>query len=296
MKLRIAVVIGLFLFCGCTKAGFTGGKCFSDGTCALDNLVCGYGNKCEPCGENDQLCCINQTCDKGMACTSWNKCAACGKIYSPCCPGDLCNENMVCNAEKTCEFCGSNGDPCCQGDVCSTFNVCAAGMCISCGQEGEPCCESAEYSGCFLGACIANNTCQTQICSSPGNCYPCGEKDQPCCEGNTCDNLLLCGKTGTCESCGYLGDQVCAGGTCGGWWQNKDGFCINPFEFNPSTDTAICETGDISHDLRTGRDWCYWYAAFYKQDTTPCSLIEWSQMQEKCMDLEDPGFYSIMPY
>lgn len=293
--MKITVVLGLFLLCGCAKSGFDGGKCLLDGTCALPNLVCGYDNKCEPCGEDDQPCCTNQTCSDGLACATWNICIPCGKLYSPCCVDGSCNENMVCSTENICEFCGSVGNLCCEGDICSTYNVCSNGKCIACGQEGEPCCTSVEYSGCFLGACIADNTCQTQICSAPGKCTPCGEKDQPCCEGNACDNLLLCGEAGSCEGCGYLGDQACAGGECGGWWQNVGGFCVNPFEVNPSTDIAICETGALSHDLRTGKDWCYWYAAFFKQDITPCSLIEWDQMQEKCMELEDPGYYSIMP-
>lgn len=167
-----------------------------------------------------------------------------------------------------------------------------AGMCVACGASGQSCCLGSEYP-CWEGACVADNTCQTQICDASGNCAECGILTQPCCEGGVCGTGYICGDDDICTNCGWRGDPVCADGNCVGYWQNVNGLCENPFEIDPAADITLCEQVEPGYSNRNERDWCYWYAAFYKKDTSPCAMIVWSTMQEKCLELADPNEYSV---
>jgi len=72
---------------------------------------------------------------------------------------------------------------------------------------------------------------------------------------------------------------------------------VSPFEVDPSTDVAICE--DVEEGAgsdRSRRDWCYWYAAYQRGDTSICDNIEWDEMREKCVAGGNPDSYYIISY
>ena len=72
-----------------------------------------------------------------------------------------------------------------------------------------------------------------------------------------------------------------------------ESFCVDPFTINAAADTSICETAEPGDSERHYRDWCYWYAAFSKDNTSMCGNIEWDKMKAVCEEGEDPNDYEI---
>jgi hypothetical protein len=103
-----------------------------------------------------------------------------------------------------------------------------------------------------------------------------------------------CGPDGVCDPCGGFEDPCCDGGRCDGWLACAEGACGNPFASDPSTDVAICRQARLGGNKVSQRDWCYWYAAFYKADTALCESIEWEDMKEKCTRGADPVDYYLL--
>jgi hypothetical protein len=278
----------------CQQAGSEGGKCLEDGTCLNQDLACDYEGKCVHCGESSELCCEGGLCGDGLSCDEWGYCQICGGYGSPCCEGERCEEGYLCGQDNTCTHCGCKGEPCCDDFVCDFSTVCGPNdICVECGQIGLPCCDADAFSQCINSACTPAGICKNQICEEDGQCVECGLSNQPCCEGRTCSSGYVCNDKAVCEGCGYRGYPVCADGTCEGWWQNINGFCENPFKVDPKADLNICEQADEGHS-RSQRDWCYWYAAYNKQDITICERIDWDEMKAKCLEMEDPDAHHII--
>jgi hypothetical protein len=82
---------------------------------------------------------------------------------------------------------------------------------------------------------------------------------------------------------------------CKGWLTCSGGDCLNPFELDPATSVTICERAEEGGDERSQRDWCYWYAAYHKDDLAFCEQMEWATARAKCLDGEDPASYLIIP-
>jgi hypothetical protein len=59
--------------------------------------------------------------------------------------------------------------------------------------------------------------------------------------------------------------------------------------------TSICEEAERG-ESRSGRDWCYWHAAYQKGDTAICEEIEWDEMREKCEEGKNPANYYVLPF
>jgi len=72
-----------------------------------------------------------------------------------------------------------------------------------------------------------------------------------------------------------------------------EGQCINPFEVDTSADIAICEKAEKGYIEMHYRDWCYWYAAYSKGDTTICASIEWEKMINACERGGNPDDYDV---
>lgn len=293
MKRSLLVFCLLLLLTGCLPAGAEGGKCLEgNAKCLGSNLICNYKNICEFCGEKGTPCCNGDACLEGLACTEWG-CYECGGLAQPCCEGSLCQSDCTCDVDNTCQSCGTEGFTCCEGGICKDNSICGSeSICQPCGMKGQPCCEGGDYQ-CFEGACVPGYTCQTEICDTSGNCSECGMITLPCCEGGTCHKGYICGANGQCENCGSQGDPVCEDGICNGYWQNVNGICKNPFKIDPTADITLCEKVDPGHGNIYQRDWCYWYAAFNKQDVSICTMIVWGTMKDKCQELADPDFYTI---
>jgi hypothetical protein len=80
---------------------------------------------------------------------------------------------------------------------------------------------------------------------------------------------------------------------CKGWYMPHEGICKNPFEVDVSTVLTICEQSEPGEVERHYRDWCYWYAAFWKEDITICASIEWEKMRDVCERGANPEDYDI---
>lgn len=293
MKRLLLFACIILLLSACQSTGSEGGKCLEGGTCAQTNLICNQQNICELCGKNHKPCCSGNACPNGLTCTEAGYCETCGGVGQPCCGGTECQTGLRCDSDHTCQYCGILGNPCCEGGKCDDLSVCDfQNMCQPCGMQGEPCCTSGNYL-CYEGACVADQTCQTEICDAAGNCSECGILTQPCCEGDTCHVGYICGANNQCENCGWRGDSVCADGTCAGYLQNVNGTCLDPFKANPTANVSLCEKAEPGYRNITDRDWCYWYAAFYKKDATICSKIVWATMKEKCQQMANPDDYSV---
>jgi hypothetical protein len=70
---------------------------------------------------------------------------------------------------------------------------------------------------------------------------------------------------------------------------------VNPFKVDPSRSTSICE-GIESGTSRSSRDWCYWYAAYLKNDLSICEDIGWLEMEIKCKEGENPANYYALSF
>jgi hypothetical protein len=300
--------------------------CGSDGSCEFcgdpeepccvgdmchDCCSCGSDSLCHICGSSGQPCCEGQVCDDLSLCGSDGVCHACGGDGQPCCEGNTCSlEPASCGSDGLCHACGYTGLPCCEGNACIEGYVCGMDqMCQSCGRFELPCCEG--------------NACdEWSICGFDALCHSCGLYDQPCCEGNTCQGDLECGSDGNCHTCGYyspcqgnrcnegyyfddvdekcypygyLGRRCAEGNVCNGWFECLEGVCVNPFKVDNSRSTSICEEAEPGNQ-ESNRDWCYWYAAYLKNDTSICENIWWSQMKDKCVEGENPANYYVLPF
>jgi hypothetical protein len=71
-----------------------------------------------------------------------------------------------------------------------------------------------------------------------------------------------------------------------------DGKCGNPFKVDKTTSISICEKAEKGTS-KSDRDWCYWYAAYLKNDMSICENIKWSQMKEKCVEGKNPDSYYV---
>ena len=296
MKKNVIFLSMILILTACQASGTEGGKCLYGNTCTESNLICNNKNTCEICGNNNKLCCAEGICQNGLACTESGYCQYCGGVGDPCCEGSDCQTNLRCDDDQTCQYCGIVGDPCCEGGICDVSSVCdSQSICQPCGMKGQPCCKSGGYA-CYEGICGSGDTCQTEICDSGGNCIECGIVSQPCCEGGTCQLGYVCGESNQCESCGWRGSKACAGGTCSGFWQDVNGICSNPFEVDPAAQVSLCENVEPGYSDATKRDWCYWYAAYQKEDTSICTMIVWGAIKEKCQELADPDDYSVVSW
>jgi len=129
-------------------------------------------------------------------------------------------------------------------------------------------------------------------CDSEGICQPCGTYAP--CEGNRCKEDYYYDDTDErCHSYGYVNNRCWEGNICDGWFECMDGLCVNPFRVDPTRSTSICE-GIESGTAHSSREWCYWYAAYLKNDLSICDDIGWLEMEIKCRDGENPdNYYAI---
>ena len=246
-------------------------------------------------GNENEPCLVNGSCNSdNLVCNSNNTCRACGSTDNVCCEGSQClNESDICNTEGFCEPCGSLGYDCCPGEKCEINSICDAGnQCVSCGFTGEPCCQGTE-GNCVIGACDKNNTCVEELCNEAGNCQPCGGYQQLCCEGGNCQSGFLCTEQSICEYCGELYTPPCKDNKCNAWYTPVQNECSDPFEKDPGSDISICQEAEPGYSFYTNRDWCFWSAAYHKNDTSLCDQISWVDMVEKCRQGEDPGDYYL---
>lgn len=125
-------------------------------------------------------------------------------------------------------------------------------------------------------------------------CRACGGKDEPACVNQMCGywqrDLVTFDYT-ACE--------------CDAWFTNVNGICGIPWKADPQAGVEVClpragyadtplfevnapSTSDIEH-----REWCFWYAAYFKNDRQLCENIQWGEMQEKCEQGENPEEYFV---
>jgi len=308
--LRLSLLILLLMFASCQKIGGEGEKCLDGNTCKKNNLVCTQQGICEVCGGKNDLCCQNKTCFDNLVCDFGGTCQPCGDAYHTCCSGGTCKDNAYKCDGWTCQPCGLESDyPCCDNAKCSFGMACYSdGLCHHCGDEYEDCCKGGQ---CNVGICMPDNTCRWQICHAEGSCTDCGMGGEPCCEGKeggACTGSAYCNEDNICIYCGHRGKPVCqkggcyAGDTaceeygCYSWYVNIDGYCQDPFEVDAGADhQIICERVKperYDHD----RDWCYWYASYYKQDLSIYEKIEWGEMRTLCRKMANPGLFVEMPF
>jgi hypothetical protein len=130
-------------------------------------------------------------------------------------------------------------------------------------------------------------------CGPEGICRSCGSY-LPC-EGNTCDEGYYYDEIDEkCYRYGYLNHRCGEGDTCDGWFECSNGICVNPFKVDNSRSEAICEEAERG-TAKSDRDWCYWYAAYLKEDTSICEKITWNEMKAKCLDGKNPANYYVLP-
>jgi hypothetical protein len=283
---EIAICLILVLS-ACTRAGAEYQSCLEDGTCLGPDLGCNKEqNICYKCGSVYMPCCSGNSCDIFLTCVN-GECVGCGGESGNCCPGETCQTpgELLCDS-GICRRCGNYAELTCPGNKCNDPEmIVVEGRCTNCGMPGSPPC--------------SGNICMhpdfliiDQVCRGD-----CGQDDgDQCCAGNICREFLICGTDNTCHSCGgYLGSIPCQDNKCRGWLVPSDGVCTNPFEPNPGTDVSTCLSAEPGSDPYQ-RDWCYWYAAYYKNDTSLCTSIEWGEMRGYCQAGENPGNYLIGPY
>ena len=252
-KILFLIILGLLLGC----KGEVGQKCQKGGLCKDNYSYCNDTGVCERCGYLNQPCCPTSGCfSDNQKCES-GVCIECGKEGQPCCFGE--------------EPCGSQG-----------MNYCNAGVCERCGTTGEVCCPGE--NPCFLPE---YDVCKAGICES------CGGYNDPCCAGSLCREGYNCMPDNSCVSCGGWDENACLVGTsCQSWLAPIDGVCGSPFKANPGTDADLCLSAKIE-DTSYGKDWCYWHAAYFKQDLSLCDQILWGDARDKCSQNENPEDYYI---
>ena len=292
---KVVHLIFIILLSACASEGNEGEKCLEGNLCASTTLACNLKNRCETCGAQQfQPCCEGGKCQKkGLFCDPSGLCQPCGSEGNACCPGQQCDGNMVCGQDNFCQSCGSLGSPCCPGDKCDENQVCDMDKyCVPCGFEGEACCPGNDNQ-CLLSACDINSQCVVDLCDENGKCQPCGYYQEPCCAGGSCQTGLLCNPQSTCDYCGELYTPPCQDNKCNAWYIPIENECSDPFEKKPESDISICQKAEPGYTYSTNRDWCFWSAAFHKNDASICKQISWEDMVEKCVQGEDPGDYYL---
>jgi hypothetical protein len=110
----------------------------------------------EACGDTDQACCADDTCNTWRQVCVAGTCEACGAEGGVCCTDPErapCLGVNACSPDGTCQPCGELGQGCCfdlddkLNDVCSIGTVCDPSVveCVECGATGGFCCE---YGAC----------------------------------------------------------------------------------------------------------------------------------------------------
>jgi hypothetical protein len=165
------------------------------------------------CGNLNQNCCTNQSCNGGLACMN-GKCAqvSCGHLGMTCCSNAVCTDaNTVCmNNQCVAGTCGTLGEPCCDLACTDGTSVCMNGLCVApnnCGATNGPCCANNSCNN-------LSDTCQNGICVPAQNC---GAIGQACCNGINC-NAGVC-MNGVCvnqQGLGNSGDPCLKAADCGG--------------------------------------------------------------------------------
>jgi hypothetical protein len=61
-----------------------------------------------------------------------------------------------------------------------------------------------------------------------------------------------------------------------------------------SRSEIICEEAERG-TAKSDRDWCYWYAAYLKEELPICENITWNEMKEKCLEGKNPANYYVLP-
>jgi hypothetical protein len=294
----------------CVFCGDSGEPCCEGDTC-LDCCACAPDGICRVCGRVDGPCCEGGICDEMSVCGSDDYCHSCGLDGEVCCQGETCRIDWAfCGADGLCHQCGYADEPCCEGDLCSDGYLCGVdGLCQACGGRNQSCCE-----GRVCG--------EGKICTTEDLCVECGSYDEPCCTGDVCDEGYVCEPDGTCSSCGsYIpcegntcnegyyydeADDKCypygrpnyrcrEGNQCDGWFECQEGLCVNPFKIDNTRSETLCEAAEIGTST-TERDWCYWYAAYLKDDLAICEHIFWDEMLEKCQEGKNPDNYYVLPW
>lgn len=113
------------------------------------------------CGGAGQTCCLNRTCNAGLACNSNNICRKCGGNGDICCANNICSSGLTCQGGRcTAPACGGPDQPCCAGTCNGAGLACDfnTNTCRVCGFLGEFCCPYAPQ--CFEGTCRTPGTCQ----------------------------------------------------------------------------------------------------------------------------------------
>jgi len=270
----------------------------------------------EPCrSPEDRL----EPCDGGLECNPENICEECGGENQLCCESEYIenchSDNLMCSDEGYCVSCGTENSPCCPGNECDSTLTCGKdNLCFACGYgDRQPCCEGVYCYGNL--ACVEEN-CTSQICGEDGSCQPCGGIDELCCAGGACSVDSTCAGEGACIACGGLDEPACANRMCGywkwnpenktytpcecdAWFTNVDGMCSVPFKADPQTDIEICRLAGLRDEIVIlpsvteieSADWCYWYAAYFKNDLSLCDHITWGEMQTICSEGENPEDY-----
>jgi hypothetical protein len=301
------------LACGpdgiCYSCGDPEELCCEGNTC-YECCACGLDGRCHICGGAEELCCEGDLCNEGATCGSDHICHSCGLDGDPCCEGDTCRiDPGFCGSDGLCHRCGRDGLPCCEGISCTEGHMCGLDqICHECGGYKDICCDGNVCDGWL-------------ICDSDSICTPCGVYDQPCCPGELCKEGYICLPDGFCTSCGvtvpcegntcnegyyfeetdskchiygYRDNRCIEGNICVGWYQCQNGICVNPFVVDSTSSLSICEAAEPGRSI-TERDWCYWYAAYHKDDTSICERIAWGEMREKCLDGKNPANYYVIP-
>lgn len=305
---------------GCYPCGDPYYPCCEGDQCS-EGSTCGPDGMCEACGGYDQRCCENDRCDEGFTCGSDAKCHQCGVHDLPCCEEDLCQEWFTCGSDGNCHSCGGYEELCCEEELCREGYLCGPeGECESCGGYDEPCCLADLV---LPGASGPKHFCDDgYVCGPDDKCLSCGGYDEPCCAGEVCREGYECRADGVCHGCGtyepcagnqcnegyyyddsdgkcyqygYLNNRCWEESRCDGWFECFDGKCVNPFERDATRSTSICEEAEAGTS-RSSRDWCYWYAAYWKEDTSICENISWGQMRDKCREGENPASYYVLPF
>ncbi len=126
------------------------------------------------CGEDNQNCCANASCNGGYACGGGNTCEPCGGLGQLACAGGVCNDHdWQPGAGGRCEHCGSTHERACGGTRCNEVHRAPDkdGKCEFdhwCGGEGQQCCEATEFGGnCNSGMNCVFRLFDPNVCRRP---------------------------------------------------------------------------------------------------------------------------------
>jgi hypothetical protein len=206
------IVFGFALFAGCsTEPGSGDGNSADAGAeASVDADGADVDASDRNCGELGQLCCPNQTCRTGLACTGIIpnvdkfRCATCGVKNGPC-----CGTGMACESGLFCRTTVDTGRRC--SDIPPFDAACVLG-CFPvggqyCEQIGDNCGHTLE-----CGACTQPGF----TCGGSGYSHVCGaSRDSGACTPPMCE-------TPAGRYCGMIGDGCGAYVDCGGCGPNAD--------------------------------------------------------------------------